>query len=62
MGKRADNWMLYFCIDPGSCNPEQLEPDVGVISYHLAFDERLTLGFNPRLAEVLGMSANRSTR
>ena len=26
------------------------------VSYHLAFDERLTLGFNPRLAEVLAMS------
>lgn len=30
--------------------------DLGIISYHLAFDERLTLGFNTRLAEVLGMS------
>jgi putative NIF3 family GTP cyclohydrolase 1 type 2 len=27
--------------------------DVGVISYHLAFDERLTIGFNSRLAEAL---------
>jgi hypothetical protein len=26
-------------------------------SYHLAFDERLTLGFNPRLPETPGMSA-----
>lgn len=34
----------------------QLEPDVGVVAYHLAFDERLTLGFNPRLAIALGLS------
>src|SRR4028119_2385687 len=45
-----------FLHRPWKLEPEQLEPDVGVISYHLAFDERLTLGFNPRLAEVLGMS------
>lgn len=45
-----------FLHRPWKLQPEQLEPDVGVISYHLAFDERLTLGFNPRLAEVLGMS------
>jgi len=32
---------------------DQLPPDIGVISYHLAFDEHLTLSFNPRLAEVL---------
>ncbi|KAM3093227.1 Nif3-like dinuclear metal center hexameric protein [Phormidesmis sp. 146-35] len=30
--------------------------EVGVISYHLAFDERLTIGFNPRLAEALCLS------
>lgn len=30
--------------------------DLGIISYHLAFDERLTLGFNTRLSQVLGMS------
>ncbi|CAA9583073.1 MAG: hypothetical protein AVDCRST_MAG19-4239 [uncultured Thermomicrobiales bacterium] len=31
--------------------------DVGVLAYHLAFDERLTLGLNPWLAEKLGMVA-----
>jgi putative NIF3 family GTP cyclohydrolase 1 type 2 len=46
-----------FLHRPWKLEPEQLEPDVGVVSYHLAFDERLTLGFNPRLAEALGMSA-----
>jgi putative NIF3 family GTP cyclohydrolase 1 type 2 len=46
-----------FLHRPWKLQPEQLEPDVGIVSYHLAFDERLTLGFNFRLAEVLGMEA-----
>jgi putative NIF3 family GTP cyclohydrolase 1 type 2 len=37
--------------------PAELVPDIGVLSYHLAFDECMTLGFNPRLADVLSMSA-----
>ncbi len=40
--------------------PWRLPPDgpgdLGVLAYHLAFDERLTTGYNPRLAEVLGMT------
>jgi putative NIF3 family GTP cyclohydrolase 1 type 2 len=35
----------------------ELVPDIGVLSYHLPFDERMTLGFNPRLAEVLFLSS-----
>lgn len=36
--------------------PWQLQTvDIGVVAYHLAFDEALTLGFNPHLATVLGM-------
>ncbi len=37
--------------------PWQLDPelDIGVVFYHLAFDERLTLGFNLRLAEALSL-------
>jgi putative NIF3 family GTP cyclohydrolase 1 type 2 len=35
----------------------KLMPDIGVLSHHLAFDECMTLGFNPRLADVLSMSA-----
>ncbi len=31
--------------------------DIGVVAYHLAFDEALTIGFNPRLATVLEMSS-----
>ena len=30
--------------------------DIGVLAYHLAFDERLTLGYNPSLAADLGMT------
>ncbi|MBW4648148.1 MAG: Nif3-like dinuclear metal center hexameric protein [Kastovskya adunca ATA6-11-RM4] len=46
-----------FLHRPWKLKLEQLKSDVGVVSYHLAFDERLTLGFNPRLADALGMSA-----
>lgn len=45
-----------FLHRPWQLKSEQLAEDIGVVSYHLAFDERLTLGFNPRLAQVLGMS------
>lgn len=30
--------------------------DIGVLAYHYAFDERLTMGYNPLLAEALGFS------
>ena len=46
-----------FLHRPWKLEPDQLEPDVGVVSYHLAFDERLTLGFNPRLADALRIEA-----
>lgn len=29
---------------------------IGVLAYHLAFDESLTIGRNPRLASILGLS------
>ncbi len=45
-----------FLHRPWQLQPGQLAADVGVLAYHLAFDENLTLGFNPRLATVLGMS------
>ena len=37
---------------------EEYEPlsEIGILSYHLAFDAHLTFGFNPRLAAVLGMN------
>jgi putative NIF3 family GTP cyclohydrolase 1 type 2 len=43
---------------PWSLEPEQLPPDIGVLAYHQAFDDRLTLGYNPRLAAALGMLAS----
>lgn len=42
-----------FLHRPWKLRPDDLRPDVGVIAYHLAFDERLTLGYNPRLADAL---------
>lgn len=45
-----------FLHRPWQLRVGQLPSDVGVVAYHLAFDERLTLGFNPRLAAVLEMS------
>lgn len=35
--------------------PEQALPGAGVLAHHLAFDERLTLGLNPDLADALGL-------
>lgn len=34
----------------------QLGEGVGVVAYHAPFDARLMLGFNPRLADALGMT------
>jgi putative NIF3 family GTP cyclohydrolase 1 type 2 len=45
-----------FLHRPWKLENEKLLPEVGVISYHLPFDEQLTLGFNPLLAKVLSMS------
>lgn len=45
-----------FLHRPWKLEPEELAPDIGVISYHLPFDERLTFSFNSRLAQVLGVS------
>ena len=46
-----------FLHRPWQLEGEQLPADVGVVSYHLAFDERLTLGFNPLLASILDFLA-----
>jgi putative NIF3 family GTP cyclohydrolase 1 type 2 len=37
--------------------PERLPGDPGILAYHLAFDERLTIGLNPILAARLGMES-----
>lgn len=53
-----DEWALEERLDavflhrPWKLQPWQL-PTIGVVAYHLAFDERLTIGFNPRLADAL---------
>ena len=52
----AQNLDALFLHRPWKLQPQQLTPDVGVIAYHLPFDERLTLSYNSRLAEVLGIS------
>jgi len=53
----AERLDALFLHRPWKLQPNQLAPDIGVVAYHLAFDECLTLSFNPRLAEVLSMSA-----
>lgn len=57
-----DEWATHERLDavflhrPWKLQPWQL-PELGILAYHLAFDERLTTGFNPRLAAVLQLSA-----
>lgn len=45
-----------FLHRPFRLAADALAPDVGVLAYHLPFDERLTLGLNPRLADALGLT------
>lgn len=55
-------WADTECLDalflhrPWKLDPATLAADVGVVAYHRAFDERLTLGFNPHLAAALEMT------
>lgn len=51
----AEHLDALFLHRPWKLEIEQLPSDVSVLSYHLAFDERLTLGFNPDLAAKLGI-------
>jgi putative NIF3 family GTP cyclohydrolase 1 type 2 len=53
---RAARLDALFLHRPWKLQPEQLPPDIGVVAYHLAFDERLTIGYNVRLADALGMT------
>ncbi|BAU10220.1 hypothetical protein LEP3755_07010 [Leptolyngbya sp. NIES-3755] len=58
-----DRWIKNHRIDSLFIHrPWQLDPEfeIGVVSYHLPFDERLTLGFNLRLMEALSMINVRS--
>jgi putative NIF3 family GTP cyclohydrolase 1 type 2 len=45
-----------FLHRPWRLPPDALAPDVGVLAYHLAFDEKLTTGYNTRLADALGLT------
>jgi putative NIF3 family GTP cyclohydrolase 1 type 2 len=45
-----------FLHRPWKLLPGQPGEGVGILAYHAAFDEQLTLGFNPRLAAALGLS------
>lgn len=44
-----------FLHRPWHVELHTLPPDVGVLTYHLAFDLGLTFGYNPRLAAALHM-------
>ena len=45
-----------FLHRPWGVETARLPHDVGVLASHLPFDERLTLGYNPELADALGLS------
>lgn len=51
--KRLDGVFLHR---PWKLQPWQL-PTIGILAYHLAFDERLTTGLNLRLADTIQLSA-----
>lgn len=42
-----------FCHRPWRLQLDQLPPEMGILAYHLAFDEGLTVGYNPNLANSL---------
>jgi putative NIF3 family GTP cyclohydrolase 1 type 2 len=46
-----------FLHRPWALALESLPEKIGIVSSHRGFDHQLTLGFNPRLADALGMSA-----
>lgn len=55
-------WIRFHALDAvmlhrhWGLDLEQVPKGVGILAYHLPFDERLTLGYNPLLAETLGLS------
>lgn len=46
-----------FLHRPWKLNRTDWPAEVGVLAYHSAFDERLTVGYNPTLITLLGMRA-----
>ena len=53
---RSEKLDALFLHRPSKAELGALPDGVGVLSSHLPFDERLSLGYNPRLADSLGMS------
>lgn len=53
----AQHLDAVFLHRPWKLDTQTLPPDIGVLSAHLPFDDHLTLGVNPRLAAVLGLTA-----
>ncbi len=53
---RQKNLDALFLHRPWHLDVQTLPDDVGILAYHLAFDLTLTLGMNPRLANVLQMT------
>ncbi len=53
---RQNNLDVLFLHRPWHLDVQTLPDDVGILAYHLAFDLTLTLGMNPRLANVLQMT------
>ena len=53
---RQKNLDALFLHRPWHLDMQTLPDDVGILAYHLAFDLTLTVGMNPRLANVLQMT------
>lgn len=58
----TEQWIRSHALDAvmlhrhWNLNLERVPDGVGIVAYHLPFDERLTLGYNLLLAETLGVS------
>ena len=53
---RSERLDALFVHRPFKSDMGELPDGVGILSSHLPFDERMALGYNPRLADALGMS------
>jgi len=53
---RQERLDALFVHRPFKSEMGDLPEGIGVLSSHLPFDERLALGYNPRLADALGLS------
>ncbi|MBV9852435.1 MAG: Nif3-like dinuclear metal center hexameric protein [Armatimonadetes bacterium] len=53
----ADRLDALFLHRAAHLEAGALPTDMGVLAYHLAFDEKMTLGWNPRLADMLHLTS-----